>query len=38
MRPISQSDGHDAPRLISELVPGVAAVTDDVVVVQEDAV
>ena len=25
MRPVSQADGHDAPRLIDELVPGVAA-------------
>ena len=38
MRPIAQSDGHDAPGLIDELVPGVAAVVDDVVVGFEDAV
>ena len=36
--PIAQSEGHDAPRLIDELVPGVAAVIDDVVVGGEDAV
>ena len=38
MRPVSQADGHDAPRLIEELVPGVAAMVDDVVVGFEDAV
>ena len=38
MRPIAQSDGHDDPRLIDELVAGVAAVVKDVVVGQEDAV
>jgi hypothetical protein len=32
MRPIAQCDGHDAPRLIDELVPGVAAMVEDVVV------
>lgn len=30
--------GHDAPRLIDELVPGLAAMADDVVVKGEDAV
>ena len=38
MSPIAQSDGHDAPRLLGELVPGVAAVSDDVVVGAEHAV
>jgi len=38
MRPIAQSDGHDAPRLINKLVPCVAAVVDYVVVGFEDAV
>ena len=36
--PSSHSDGHDPPRLIDELVPGVAAVVDDLVVGFEDAV
>ena len=38
MRPIAQTDGHDAPGLIDELIPGVAAVVDDVVVGFEDAI
>lgn len=38
MRPVAQSDGHDAPWLIDEARPVVAAVGDDVVVVAEDAV
>ena len=38
MCPPAQSDGHDAPRLIDEPVPGEAAVIDDVVVGFEDAV
>lgn len=38
MRPLAQSDGHDAPGLIDEAVPGEAAVIDDVVVGFEDAV
>lgn len=29
---LADSDGHDSPRLIDELVPGVGAVVDDVVV------
>ena len=32
------SDGHDLPGLIDELVPGVAAVGDDILVGREDAV
>jgi hypothetical protein len=38
MRPIAQSDRHDFPGLIDELVPGVAAVIDDIVIGFEDAV
>ena len=38
MSPFTQPDGHDAPGLIDELVPSVAAVVDDVVVGFEDAV
>lgn len=38
MRPLAQSDRHDAPRLIDEVVPGEAALVDDVVVGFEDAV
>ena len=32
MRPLPHSDGHDAPWLVDELVPGEAAVIDDVVI------
>jgi hypothetical protein len=32
MRPISQTDGHDAPWLIHEFVPGIAAMVEDIVV------
>ena len=38
MRPLSQSDGHDAQRLIDKLVPGEAAVIYDVIAGREDAV
>jgi len=38
MRPRSASDGHDAPGLVAELVPGVAAQGDDLVMGFEDAV
>ena len=38
MRPITQADGHDRPGLIDELIPGVAALIDDVVVGPEDSV
>ncbi len=38
MRPLTQADRHDAPWLVSKLVPGVAAVLDDVVVGFIDAV
>ena len=38
MRPLAASDGHDAPSLIDELVPGFAAVVEDVLVRGEDAV
>jgi hypothetical protein len=30
--PGSQSDRHDAPALVDEFVPGIAAVVDDVVI------
>jgi hypothetical protein len=35
---MAQSDGHDAPRLVDELVPCVAAVVDEIVIGFEDAV
>ena len=35
---MAHSDGHDAPGLIGEFVPGFAAMVDDVVVGFEDAV
>lgn len=38
MCPLSQSDGHDAPWLIDEAIPGEAAVVVDVIVGFEDAV
>jgi|SRR5215510_2178910 hypothetical protein len=38
MRPLAQSNGHDAPRLIDQLVPGFAAMVDEIVVGFEDAV
>ena len=38
MCPLAHADGHDAPRLIDEIVPGEAAVVDDVVIGFEDAV
>ena len=38
MSPVSQSDGHDEPRLIRELVPRRAAVIEDVAVGGEDPV
>ena len=38
MRPLSHADGHDAPRLIGELVPRLAAMRDDVVICLEDTV
>src|SRR5713226_3609822 len=38
MRPVAQADRHDGPRLVDELVPGVAAVVEDIVVRPEDAV
>src|SRR6266496_2937898 len=38
MCPIAQADRHDGPRLVDEVVPGVAAVIDDVVVGLEHAV
>src|SRR5271156_4615086 len=38
MGPLAQSDGHDPPRLIDELVPSIATVVDDVVEGFEDSV
>ena len=38
MCPLAQSDGHDAPWLIGETVPGEAAMIEDIVVGFEDAV
>ena len=38
MCPLAQSEGHDAPRLIDELVPSLATVVDEIVVGFEDAV
>ena len=38
MRPFAASDRHDAPRLIDQPIPGVAAKVDDVVVGREDPV
>ena len=38
MSPLPQPECHDAPWLLGELVPGVAAVVDDVVVGPENAV
>ena len=38
MRPFTATNGHDVPWLVDELVPGLAAVIDDVVVEGEDAV
>src|SRR5216684_359395 len=38
MCPVAQADGHDGPGLVDELVPGEAAVVEDVVVGAEDAV
>ena len=38
MRPLAQSDGHDAPRAVDERIPSVAAVIDYIVIGFEDAV
>ena len=38
MRPLTQSDGHDAPGLVDELVPSLAAVVYEIVIGFEDAV
>ena len=38
MRPLAQSDGHDAPGLIDELVLRHTAVVDEIIVRFEDAV
>jgi hypothetical protein len=36
--PIAAGDGHDFPGLVDKLVPGVAAVVDDIVEGIEDMV
>ena len=36
MRPLALPDGHDFPRLVDELVPGLAAEGDDIVVMPPD--
>ena len=38
MCPVAQSDGHDTPWLIGEVVPGEASMVEDVAVGFEDAV
>ena len=38
MRPLAQSDGHDAPGLVDELVPSLATMIDEIVVGFEDTV
>src|SRR5437764_15450058 len=38
MCPIAQANGHDCPGLVDQLVPGIAAVLDDVVIGSEEAV
>lgn len=38
MSPISKSDGHDAPGLVCEFVPGLAAVRNDIIIVFEHPV
>ena len=38
MRPLAQSNGHDAPGLIDELVPSLATVVDEIIVGFEDTV
>jgi len=38
MCPLAHADGHDAPRLADEVVPGEATVVDDVIVGFEDPV
>ena len=38
MDPVTQPDGHDAPRLVDEGVPRMAAVVEQIVVECEDPV
>ena len=38
MSPTAQSDRHDDPWLLHEFVPGIAAVIEQVVVAEEDAI
>jgi hypothetical protein len=37
MRPVSSSEGHDSPRLIDKLVPGLTVEGDDLALGFEDA-
>ena len=36
--PVTHPDGHDGPGLVGELVPGIAAVINDIVVAPENPV
>lgn len=38
MGPFAEPDGHDGPGLIDQLVPGMAAMVDDIFVGLEDPV
>ena len=38
MRPLAQSDGHDAPGLIGELVPSITTMVDEIIVGFEDTI
>ena len=38
MGPVAEAEGHDAPRLIDEIVPRCAGVIEDVFVSLEDLV
>jgi hypothetical protein len=38
VRPVAQADRHDGPWLLHELVPGIAAVIDEVLVTGKDPV
>lgn len=36
--PVAHPDGHDGPGLVGELIPGIAAVIDDIVAASENPV
>jgi hypothetical protein len=38
MSPVAEADGHDAPGLVAQVVPGIAAEIDDLIVGLEDSV